>query len=768
MSEQDAQFNLQPDEELKLHQLRIKEYWFNKQKDKLDQSRNYKSESEQKLIPNDQNWILTRDINLYDWQKECVEKWFQNKKGTIKVVTGAGKTILALAIIEKLRNEVCKDLYVVIVVPTIVLMNQWYDEIMKRSNLPADLIGRLGGGFKEDFGSGKRILITVLATAYKELPSIVDKCKIADKLLFIADECHRLGAKEMSRIFQTKRAYNLGLSATPEREENEITNEELYDDESDIENKKLDYDETTLGKELGDIIFNFTYVDGLEKGLIPKFEIRHFGIELTIEERQKYEQLTREINKLKDELSYQVPIGRNIYQYARLKAKSKKISPEDNKWLVFTSKISQRKALLYDIGGRHKAIINIIENELKNNGDARIIIFHEKIDSVMKIFAYLEKQGFPVIAEHSDLPDSIREKGLDLFRKGIAKIIVSARSLIEGFNVPEIDVGIIAASSTSVRQRIQSIGRVLRKHKTATGEEKNSVIYTLYAHNTVDEEIYRKIDWDKITGVDNNIYYLGLPFENPIKQDGSPHRPLKKDYEVDENELTEGCIYQGEYEGEEFTCDISGNIKNANDLYVINAGDLPDKIKNIKGGYGRFKVTPRKNYILVLVLEENEWKTKFVTKLKETFKFLNEKCEISSNDLEEILKNIKTGDEYPIQDNGQIIMELRYSEKKGGVIVKKIDRGEIFAKAAQTADDKEKGEDAENLINAIKNLLAQGKIISKILLNNRNDILFREKGKLYFIYRLKKGLEFPESQNQDQNLVSNNGKEESNTKLKKE
>lgn len=235
MSEQDVQFNFQSDEELKLHQLRIKEYWFNKQKDKSNQPQNQSLEAGQELITDEHNWILTKDIDLYDWQKECVEKWFQNKKGTIKVVTGAGKTILALAIIEKLRNEVCKDLYVAIVVPTIVLMNQWYDEIIKRSNLPAYLIGRLGGGFKEDFKSGKRILIAVLATAYKELPTIVDKCMISDKLLLIADECHRLGAKEMSKIFQTKRAYNLGLSATPERDEDEVSNEELTDNESSTE-----------------------------------------------------------------------------------------------------------------------------------------------------------------------------------------------------------------------------------------------------------------------------------------------------------------------------------------------------------------------------------------------------------------------------------------------------------------------------------------------------------------------------------------------------
>ncbi|HBF99995.1 MAG TPA: hypothetical protein DDW87_00275, partial [Firmicutes bacterium] len=78
-------------------------------------------------------------IALYDWQEECVEKWLEQKRGTIKVVTGAGKTILALAIIERLQ-AVDPQLRVAIVVPTIVLQEQWYKEILSRSNLPARMI----------------------------------------------------------------------------------------------------------------------------------------------------------------------------------------------------------------------------------------------------------------------------------------------------------------------------------------------------------------------------------------------------------------------------------------------------------------------------------------------------------------------------------------------------------------------------------------------------------------------------------------------------
>lgn len=737
-----SEIKIDKKQQILLHQLKLIDYWGGLNLREIEESEKINKLSSD--LPKE--WFFTKDIHLYDWQKECIEKWFHHKKGTVKVVTGAGKTIIALAIIEKLQKEIQKDLRVVIIVPTIVLMNQWYEEIMKRSNLTPEFVGRFGGGFKETFSEKKRILITVLASAYKELPKIVDDAKISDKLLFIADECHRLGAKEMSKIFQTKRAYSLGLSATPEREDTKLFDEEEFEFFSDTKDlNDIDYNYSLLGNELGEIIYDFTFVDALKQGIIPQFTIKHYGLELTNEERMKYEQLTREINKLKDELSHQVPLGKNIFQYARQRSKYKDIQLDDP-WHILEYKVTSRKHLLYDIEARYKAIINIIKNEFENNPNARIIIFHEKIESVMKIFYFLFNDGFPAIAEHSKLPNSIREEGLELFRKGIAKIIVSAKALIEGFNVPEIDVGIIAASSTSVRQRIQSIGRVLRKHKGAPGEEKHSLIYILYASKTVDEHIYKKVDWDKITGIKNNFFYIGVPFENEKPQIGPPFMPLRKDYEISEEELSPGSIYPGEYEGEEFTCDSNNNIRNAKDKYVINPGNLPEKIREIKGSYGRFKITPVKNYVLVNVLEKDAWITKFVTALREPLRYRDKKNNISDDsEINEWIKKANPGDEYPFVDIPIQKIQIYFKNKRNGVISKKILHGETFARTIENAIDKEMGQDAENLIKIIKNLISKNLKISKLLLNEKNHILFRQGGKLYYIYALRKGLEFKEN-----------------------
>src|SRR5262249_38287625 len=147
-------------------------------------------------------------------------------------------------------------------------------------NLPREAIGRLGGGYEADFDGSQRILITVLASAYRQLPRIVKRANVGKQLLIIADECHRAGASEMSQVFKTKRAFSLGLSATPEREDDVDTG----------------YDDSLLGKEIGPIIYEFNLSDAIREGLVPKFTINHLGLPMTPAERSRYEALSRSIS----------------------------------------------------------------------------------------------------------------------------------------------------------------------------------------------------------------------------------------------------------------------------------------------------------------------------------------------------------------------------------------------------------------------------------------------------------------------------------------
>src|SRR5580658_4944751 len=303
--------SLSDQDRLQLQQLRLIEWIENRAA--ADQKKRTDKEIKEAGAPPDplpEMWKLTRGVELYSWQEDCIRSWFDaGRRGTVKVVTGGGKTVLALAIAERLQRQSDADLRVAIVVPTIVLMNQWYEELEQRSNLPGWSIGRLGGGYDDNFSGERRILIAVLASAYKMLPSLVNE-EIGRHLLLIADECHRAGATEMSKVLSVKRAFSMGLSATPEREEEEEESKETEQ-----------YEDSLLGKALGGLVYDLTLAQAVDLGIVPKFTIRHYGLKLQPEEAEKYERLTRAIEDARKELQQVAAsargAGRAFYRWVR-------------------------------------------------------------------------------------------------------------------------------------------------------------------------------------------------------------------------------------------------------------------------------------------------------------------------------------------------------------------------------------------------------------------------------------------------------------------
>ncbi len=272
-------------------QLRVVEYWSGRQESSIasrdDDSR---QEASAQTVP--ERWEMTNGLELWPWQRECAEAWFKSgMKGIVKVVTGAGKTIFAMHVMERLQHELDPALRVAIVVPTIVLMDQWIDSLRRHSNLPPFLVGRLGGGCQDDLTGVHRILVCVLNSAAKRLTHRVERSGQADHLLLIVDECHRARGKVMSQVFRCPRAFSLGLSATPE--ENDATGHEgqqATEGNDSLEDVVLD--------NLGPIVYELTVKDAIDQGILSTFEIRHYGLPLEPGERQAYDKHSREIRDL--------------------------------------------------------------------------------------------------------------------------------------------------------------------------------------------------------------------------------------------------------------------------------------------------------------------------------------------------------------------------------------------------------------------------------------------------------------------------------------
>jgi superfamily II DNA or RNA helicase len=666
-------------------------------------------------------WSLLRGIELRTWQQECRDKWFQSeKRGVVKVVTGAGKTVLACGIVEQLQNTEAPSLRVAIVVPTVVLLDQWYDLLTEHSNLPPEAVGRMGGGYQDKFDDSVRILVCVLNSAATKLPKLA--ASLSAPLLLIVDECHRAGAVQMSDIFQTRRAYNLGLSATPER-----AVEAADDDEAAVVDTEPDepenFDASLLGLELGPIIFDLGYIEALKDGILARFQLQHYGLPLEPQERARYDRMSREITDLRRSLQSQVK-GRGIdggalVGWARKMAArgGSSLSSQAANYVALTG---QRKQLVYHARARALAVERLVGQSLGATEDTRILLFHESVAEVMRLFALLRQKGVPVVAEHSQLPDTLRAESLHLFRTGAARVLVSARSLIEGFDVPAADVGIVVASSSSVRQRIQTLGRILRKKP---GEDRAALLHVLYMAETTDEMIYEKQDWATVTGAERNRYFIWDPTQPdslPREKESPPRRPKPTEDKIDWATLKPGADYPGAYEGAEFSSDSQGNVKEADGRVASNPQDVPALVQQARGSFGRFRVTPRKRAILVFAGEGG--RLVLAGFLTEPFQFESRSIGTATAEETELLVRSKAG---------------------GYRIARKIPDGEAFARTGDQAKEPARGAEAEVLAKRIRQVESEtGMTVRKLKLLANRDVVADVEGKRIVLITLTAGLEF--------------------------
>ncbi|MFO7943548.1 MAG: DEAD/DEAH box helicase family protein [Anaerolineales bacterium] len=103
-------------------------------------------------------WRL--NLELYRWQKEAQAIWKkEGGQGIARVVTGAGKTILALGLMDYLYQKYPEgNLKTIIVVPTTALLDQWYGTILSHLNIPKNEIGTYYGEAKDDL-SQKQVML---------------------------------------------------------------------------------------------------------------------------------------------------------------------------------------------------------------------------------------------------------------------------------------------------------------------------------------------------------------------------------------------------------------------------------------------------------------------------------------------------------------------------------------------------------------------------------------------------------------------------------
>ncbi len=381
-------------------------------------------------------------------QVEALESWEKrDRRGILHHATGSGKTVTALLAIKGALGR--KDV-VVIVVPSVLLLRQWKDEIEKvlASLSPSVLLcgdnhtdWRSPGLLSEWTRAGPRprIVLTTDATASDRV--FLARLRHGPHLMLVSDEVHRLGSSGNRSLLEAPWGARLGLSATPDRA-------------GDSEGTKAI--RAAFGDDLEPV---YGIADAIEDDRLCRYFYFPQLVRLNEDEQEEWRQLSRRVGSLiEDGVSpeqWTIQVKTLLIKRARIlkKAASKvsvacKVVREHyrpgGRWLIYCDDSEQ---------------LNAVVSALREVVDARVLPYHTGMegDAATTLRFFADRGG----------------------------IIVAIRCLDEGVDIPAADTALILASSQNPREFIQRRGRVLR---TSPGKAFATVYDAIVAPNQIDED----------------------------------------------------------------------------------------------------------------------------------------------------------------------------------------------------------------------------------------------------------------------------------------
>ncbi|MEX1829773.1 DEAD/DEAH box helicase [Luteibacter sp. CQ10] len=342
-----------------------------------------------------------KSFDLRRWQVSALDAWLSNgRRGIASVVTGGGKTVFALACLQRSNCGTA-----LVLVPTIALAEQWWEECSSFLDISRTDIKILASD--EQIATGT-VNIAVLNTASNLEP----KADI-EGLMLIVDECHKAATPSYRRALNFRGDATLGLSATPDRQ---------YDDGLF----------SILVPKLGPVIYSYNYREAMRDEVIVPIVLRNVIFDLEENIAEEYRKLT-------------ISIARSIEKNG--------IEAEQTIALLL------KRARVVNSSHRR---VEIALRIISSHREEKIIVFHEDIESAEVINTVLKENGVSSGIYHSRMNLKERAEVLRQYRSGALRVLVTCRALDEGFNVPDTEIAVIAAGTATKRQRIQRLGRVLR------------------------------------------------------------------------------------------------------------------------------------------------------------------------------------------------------------------------------------------------------------------------------------------------------------------
>jgi superfamily II DNA or RNA helicase len=392
-------------------------------------------------------------FSLKEDQIDAVNAWIDNDfRGTIVYSTGTGKTEIAFECAKRVAcrysSSSTSTLNVLLMVPRIILIEQNIRRLVSYG-IPKDKIGAY-------FGERKQIREITICT-YQSIIRNLDIIRRSNMVIF--DEIHliRDTAKIFSKIFDVviedhKKAI-LGLTAT-------------------LDEKDLSKYNTILT--LLPPVKRYPLKNAVNDKRLAKPIVIPLKVNLTEKEQNDYDTYSAKIKKISNRFKKY-----DAESMTGLLRKGGFVSGMAKAWFL---NIRKRKLLLSCAENKLLSALNLITKKFPNE---KIMIFSETIDSISKLRDMLELEGTKAMIIDSNTNSRKRQSILNQWGREFYPLL-SVHTLEIGFDIPQVRIEVILATTSNMNQVIQRIGRVIRKQE---GKDL-ALIYVIYVSDTKDDKIH--------------------------------------------------------------------------------------------------------------------------------------------------------------------------------------------------------------------------------------------------------------------------------------
>jgi len=400
-------------------------------------------------------------FHLKGHQLEAVDAWISNGlRGSIIYSSGTGKTEIAFECARRAADIISVPssppsdypMAILILVPRIVLIAQYLKRLLNYG-IPDDKIGVY-------FGERKEIREITIST-YQSVTYNPDLIRRSKMIIF--DEVHLVSdtSRVLRKVFdiavEDSSKALLGLTAT-------------IDEQDPRYNTII----TVLPP-----VKKYMLKEAIKEGRLTKPVVIPMQVRFTDKEQELYDTYSTKIRNISSRFKRYDATSMSL-----LLRKGGFVGGLARAWFL---NVRKRRVLLSCAENKISGAVNLIA---KKHPSLKIMIFSETLDSINLLKTSLEGEGIQSMVIDSTINSIKRQKILSSWGKDFHALL-SVHTLEIGYDVPEVGIEIILATTSNMNQVIQRIGRVVRVYQG----KRRALIYVVYISETRDDrtlQIFRE------------------------------------------------------------------------------------------------------------------------------------------------------------------------------------------------------------------------------------------------------------------------------------